>query len=146
MRGGSFLDSNILIYTDDRGSPAKQKAAIALVTRLMRAGSAVLSLQVLQEYFAIVTRKLGVEAVVARGKVELFGGLTISTTDIDDVLAAIDLHRLHQLAFWDALIVRSAVKAGCGRIYTEDLQHGRRFDGVEIVNPFIRPAPPGPRG
>jgi predicted nucleic acid-binding protein len=55
---------------------------------------------------------------------------------VDDVLAAIDLHRLHQLSFWDALIVRSAIKSGCRRIYTEDLQHGRRYDGVEIVNPF----------
>jgi len=136
MRGGSFLDSNILVYTDDRADPAKQKASIALVARLTRAQSAVVSFQVLQEYFAIVTRKLGVDAAVARAKVELFGALTTATTEVDDVLAAIDLHRLHQLSFWDALIVRSAIKSGCRRIYTEDLQHGRRYDGVEIVNPF----------
>jgi len=136
MRGGSFLDSNILVYADDRSSPAKQRAAIALVAKVMRARSAVVSLQVLQEYFAIATRKLGVDAAVARAKVELFSAVTIATTEVDDVLAAIDLHRLHQLSFWDALIVRSAIKAGCGRIYTEDLQSGRRYDGVEIVNPF----------
>jgi predicted nucleic acid-binding protein len=137
MSGGRFLDSNILVYTDDAGSPAKQKAAIALVGESMRTKSGVVSLQVLQEYFATVTRKLCVDAGTARAKVELFGGFTLHSTDIDDVLAAIDLHRLHQLSFWDALIIRSALKARCATIYSEDLQHGRRFDGVEIVNPFI---------
>lgn len=137
MRGGRFLDSNVLVYTDDGGSPAKQKAAVALVGESMRAKSGVVSLQVLQEYFATVTRKLGVDAATARAKVELFGGFSLHPTDLDDVLAAIDLHRLHQVSFWDALIIRSALKARCATIYSEDLQHGRRFDGVEIVNPFI---------
>jgi Uma2 family endonuclease len=53
-----------------------------------------------------------------------------------DVLAAIDLHRLHQVSFWDGLIVRAAKEGGCSTIYTEDLQDGRAIDGVRIVNPF----------
>lgn len=137
MSGGRFLDSNVLVYTDDAGQSAKQKAAIALVSELRRAGSGVVSLQVLQEYFAVVTRKLGVDAALARAKVELFAGFTWHPTEVDDVLAAIDLHRLHQVSFWDALVIRSAQKARCTAIYSEDLQHGRSFDGVEIVNPFI---------
>ena len=137
MSGGSFLDSNILVYTDDAGSPAKQKAAVALVAESMRTRAGVVSLQVLQEYFAVVTRELGVDAVTARAKVELLGAFNVAPVDIDDVLAAIDLHRLHQVSFWDALIIRSAQQARCGRIYSEDLQHGRRFDGVEIMNPFL---------
>ena len=62
MSGGSFLDSNVLVYTDDAGSPAKQKAAVALVGESMRTRAGVVSLQVLQEYSAVVTRKLGVDA------------------------------------------------------------------------------------
>ena len=99
----------------------------------------------MQEYFAIVTRTLGVDAVTARAKVELLGAFSRAPIDIDDVLAAIDLHRLHQISFWDALIIRSAQQARCARIYSEDLQHGRRFDGVEIVNPFLGLGPPGRR-
>jgi predicted nucleic acid-binding protein len=136
MTGGSFIDSNILAYTDDAGSAGKQAVAITLVSDLMRSRSGVLSLQVLQEYFSIATRKLGVDAVTARAKVELLSAFSLTPIDVDDVLGAIDLHRLHQISFWDGLIVRAAQQARCARIYTEDLQDGRRFDGVEIVNPF----------
>lgn len=55
---------------------------------------------------------------------------------MDDVLAAIDLHRLHELSIWDTLIVRTAVMSGCRTLYTEDLQDGRRFEGLEVVDPF----------
>jgi predicted nucleic acid-binding protein len=136
MTARSFLDSNILIYTDDAGAAAKQAAALDLVERCQSRRTGVLSTQVLQEYFVITTRKLGVDALLARRKVELFSHLDLVTIGVDDVLAAVDLHRLHGLSFWDALIVRSALHAGCTRLYSEDLQHGRRIDAIEIVNPF----------
>ena len=110
---------------------------MALVGESMRTRAGVVSLQVLQEYFAVVTRTLGVDAAMARAKVELLGAFSAVPPDLDDVLAAIDLHRLHHVSFWDALIIRSAQQARCARICSEDLQHGRRFDGVEIVNPFL---------
>ena len=53
-----------------------------------------------------------------------------------DVLAAIDVHRLHQLSFWDALIVRAAIASACTIIYSEDMQAGRTIDGLRLVNPF----------
>ncbi len=136
MPGRSFLDSNVLLYTDDHSSPAKQRTALDLVAACRKGRDGVVSLQVLQEYFATATRKLGVDAAVARRKVELFAQLTLVATDLDDVLAAIDLHRLHHFSFWDALVIRSALRAGCSRLYSEDLQAGRRLDGLQIVNPF----------
>ncbi|MBI4518672.1 MAG: hypothetical protein HY699_22990 [Deltaproteobacteria bacterium] len=56
--------------------------------------------------------------------------------DLADILSAIDVSLLHQLSFWDALIVGAARKADCSVLYTEDLQHGRRFNGLSIINPF----------
>ena len=50
--------------------------------------------------------------------------------------AAIDLHRLHNFSFWDALILRSAKQAGCSVLLSEDMQGAREVDGVTIVNPF----------
>jgi predicted nucleic acid-binding protein len=136
MSERSFLDTNVLIYTDDEASPAKRKTALAIVERCQAKGSGVVSLQVLQEYFTTTTRKLGVNAGIARRKVELFADLHLTVADLDDVLAAIDLHRLHGFSFWDALIVRSALRSGCSILYSEDFQHGRRIDGLRIVNPF----------
>ena len=136
MSGRSFFDTNVLVYTDDRSSPAKQRRAIDLVAEHRRAGSGVVSLQALQEYFVAVTRKLQVDAKTARRKVELIAEFDVAAPDVRDILAAIDLHRLHGFSFWDALVLRSAAQAGCTTLFTEDLQDHREIDGIHIVNPF----------
>ncbi len=132
----SFLDSNILVYTDDMASPAKRRKALDLVKMARGEGWGVVSTQVLQEYFAAATRKLGVSVDIARAKIEVFGRLDVATIDMPTILGAIDVHRLHAVSFWDGLIIQAARSAGCRILYTEDLQHGRRFDGLEVVNPF----------
>ena len=132
----SFLDTNVLVYSDDHGSPEKQSQALDLVERLRISGSGVVSTQVLQEYFVSTTRKLGVPASIARRKTELFGRFDLVQIDLSDVLAAIDLHRLHRLSFWDALVVRAAQVARCTVLYSEDMDSGTRLDGLRIVDPF----------
>jgi predicted nucleic acid-binding protein len=136
MPARSFFDTNVLIYTDDKADPAKQQRALDLVAEHRRARTGVVSLQVLQEYFVTVTRKLQVDARVARRKVELLAEFDVATPDVADILAAIDLHRLHGLSFWDALILRAAKQAGCSIVFSEDMQDTREIDGVRIVNPF----------
>lgn len=136
MSARSFFDTNVLIYADDKGAPAKQRRALELLADHRRMGTGVVSLQVLQEYFVAVTRKLQVHATVARRKVELLAEFDVMVPDLVDILAAIDLHRLHGFSFWDALILRSAKQSGCRTLYSEDLQPGRAVDGVIIVNPF----------
>jgi predicted nucleic acid-binding protein len=132
----SFFDTSVLIYTDDKSTPSKQRRALDLVAEHRRAGTGVISLQVLQEYFAAATRKLKLDAGIARRKVELLAEFDVAVLAVGDVLAAIDLHRLHSFSFWDALIVRAAQQTGCKALFSEDLQDGREVDGVRIVNPF----------
>jgi len=137
MSARSFFDTNILIYADDKSAPAKQRRALDLLAAHRRAGTGVVSMQVLQEYFVTVTRKLGVDARVARRKVELLAEFDVAAPDVPDILAAIDLHRLHEFSFWDCLVIRSAKQSGCSVLLTEDLQESREVDGVRIVNPFV---------
>lgn len=132
----SFFDTNVLVYADDKASPAKRRRAIELVAQHRRGRSGVISLQVLQEYFVTVTRKLGLDPGVARRKVELLAEFDVVAPDVSDILAAIDLHRLRQISFWDALVVRAAGQAGCVVLFSEDMQDSREVDGVRIVNPF----------
>ena len=54
---------------------------------------------------------------------------------------AVALARDHGLAFYDALIVASAIEAGCDTLFSEDMQHGRKIGGLAIVNPFLEGAP-----
>jgi len=132
----SFLDTNILVYTDDHDSPEKQAIALDLFDRARLEHFGVLSTQVLQEYFVAATKKLGVPAEVARRKLELFSRLDLVAIDQPDILGAIDLHRLHGISFWDSLIVWAAKQAACGVLLSEDLQHGWVVDGLRIENPF----------
>lgn len=136
MNGHSFLDTNVLCHTDDPSSPTERRRALDLIAECTRRRTGVISTQVLQEYFVTVTRKFGVAAEIARGKTEVFSRLRVVKLGTEEILAAIDLHRLHSISFWDALIVRAALASGCVRLYSEDMQPGRRFNGLEIVNPF----------
>ena len=137
MSARSFVDTNILVYTDDRGDRRKQHRAIDLISQLRLDGTGVVSTQVLQEYFVAVTRKLGVPAETARRKVEFFSRLSLLEIQITTVLGAIDLHRLNQLSFWDALILQAARVTGCQTLITEDLQDGQVIAGIKIRNPFV---------
>jgi predicted nucleic acid-binding protein len=136
MSARSFFDTNVLIYADDKAAPAKQRRALELVAEHRRGGTGVVSLQVLQEYFVTVTKKLRVDAGIARRKVELLAEFDVAAPEVADILAAVDLHRLHGFSFWDALILRSAKQSGCSVLLTEDFQPQREIDGIRIVNPF----------
>jgi len=83
-----------------------------------------------------LTRKLHVDPRIARRKVELLAEFDVAAPEVADILAAIDLHRLHGFSFWDALILRSAQQAGCRVLLSEDFQESREIDGIQIVNPF----------
>ena len=132
----SFFDMNVILYADDQDAPAKQRRTLELVAEHRRERTGVISLQVLQEYFVASTRKLQVEAKIARRKVELLAEFDVAKIDVADLLGAIDLHRLHGFSFWDALIVRAAKQTGCRVLFSEDMQHGREIEGVKIVDPF----------
>jgi predicted nucleic acid-binding protein len=136
MNERSFIDSNILIYTDDVAFPEKQAIALALLEAGWNTGNIILSTQVLQEYFSAVTRKLGVSAETAQRKIELFACLDIVSIQHEDILRAIELHRLYKFSFWDSLIIRMAQKTSCIILYSEDMQHGQKVGDVRIVNPF----------
>ncbi len=131
-----FVDTNILLYADDRANPAKRERAQDLISEVVRERSGRVSLQVLQEYFAAATRKLQMEANAARRRIEIYARLDVVKLEPIDLLSAIDLHRLHRFSIWDTLILRAAIISGCRRLYTEDLQAGFRIEKLEVVNPF----------
>jgi predicted nucleic acid-binding protein len=131
-----FVDTNIFVYADDGAARHKGVRARTVLTELIRTRRAVVSTQIMQEYFAAATRKLGLSPERARVRVERLNRLDVVIVRPELILGAIDLCRLHPLSFWDALVVRSASAAGCGRLLSEDMQDGQTVDGVRIVNPF----------
>lgn len=137
MSGLAFFDTNILVYSDDASLSKKQSLAIRLISDHQRRGSLVVSLQVMQEYFAATTKKLRVDPEIAQRKVELLARGRVVRFVEDDVIASIQLHRLTRISFWDAMILHAARLAGAAVLYSEDLQHGASVGGVRVVNPFL---------
>jgi predicted nucleic acid-binding protein len=132
----AFFDTNVFLYGDDARYPKKRARALDLIDRHQRANAMVVSLQVLQEYFAVATGKLKVDPGLAQRKVELLAQGRVVRFSEADVIASIELHRLNRISFWDAMIVHAARLAGAGMLFSEDLQAGREFAGVRVVNPF----------
>lgn len=131
-----FLDTNLLVYTDDAADRRRSRIAMAEVEAAITSREGVISTQVLQEYFSVTTRKLGTDPGIARRRLQLFATLEVVQIDVEMILGATDLHRLHGLSFWDALIIQAAGRAGCEVLLTEDLQAGRSIAGVRIMDPF----------
>ena len=124
------------------GTPLKRERAQRLILRLLRERCGVVSVQVIQEFFAAATGKLGMPGDVAKRHVESYARLDVIALAIPDVLAAIDLHRLHGFSIWDALIVRTALNGSCATLYSEDLQHGRQIETLLVDNPFAAQSTP----
>jgi len=111
MSARSFFDTNVLIYADDKATPAKQTRALDLVAEHRRARTGVVSLQVLQEYFVTITKKLHVDPRIARRKIELLAEFDVAAAEVADILAAIDLHRLHGFSFWRCTVASKSTRA-----------------------------------
>ena len=139
MSGREFIDTNVLIYADDTRDQRKQARAQALISRLRKEQRGVVSMQVLQEYFAAAIRKFGMSSANARQRVEVYSRFDVVTLHPTDLLAAIDLHRLHNLSVWDALVVRAALNGSCMTLHTEDMQPGYAIEQLTINNPFAGP-------
>jgi len=133
----SFFDTNILIYADDAASPSKQRIALDLIKEHLRLRTGAVSLQILQEYFVAAQRKLKLDSGFVRQKVEIYAQFHVAEPKLADILAAIDYHRLNQVSYWDALVVRMTKQAGCTVLLTEDMNHSQVIDGIRVVNPFL---------
>lgn len=132
-----FIDTNVLLYLHDRTAGVKRDRALELINRITTSETRLcLSVQVLQEFFVNATRKLGMAVDDASAIIVDLTTADVHVPDPADVLAAIDIHRRHQLSFWDSMIIRSAIHLGCDTLWTEDLADGQSYDGVIVRNPF----------
>ena len=96
------------------------------------------STQVLQEYDVDARKKPKLDGASVRARVEIYSGFEVVTITPTLILAAVDLHRLDSVSFWDAVVIRAAEQAGCKRLHSEDLQDGRKFGSTRVVNPSSR--------
>jgi len=137
-----FVDTNILLYAHDADAGPKRRRSIETLGQLWDSDAGRLSVQVLQEFYVNVTRKLATPIAVstAREVVGTYRTWIRDATDADTVLRASHIAEIARISFWDALIVASAEQAGAAFLYSEDLKLGQSIAGVIVVNPLLAAA------
>ena len=138
MTDRTFIDTNVLVYRYDDSDPIKQVRAQELLKTGIENETAVVSAQVLGEFFTTVTRKIQnpLSADDAQAAVDLISTLSVVALDLALVRRAISTQKRYGISYWDALIVVAAESAGCTRILSEDLNSGQAYNGIVVVNPF----------
>lgn len=138
MSGRIFLDTNILICTFDMSDPKKQERALNLLHEGLIQNNAVLSAQVLSEFFTVATKHLPepISIEEARGFIGVVEVLQIVEMDLPLVKRAIETHEQYTINYWDALIVAAAERARCDIIFSEDLSAGQQYHNIKVENPF----------
>ncbi|MGH7447714.1 MAG: PIN domain-containing protein [Longimicrobiales bacterium] len=139
MSGTVFVDTNVLVYVRDRTDEEKQRRAAEWMAALWDSRLGRLSVQVLQEYYITLTRKLSPPrtAEEAREDVIALGVWRPATIDLGTLELAWEIQDRFALSWWDSLIVAAAVEMRCRHLLTEDLQDGQVVGGVAILNPFL---------
>jgi predicted nucleic acid-binding protein len=139
MSDKTFVDTNVLIYAHDIDAQAKHEVATSVLRQLWSQRTGVLSLQVLQEFYVNVTRKIAspLPKDVARLLVNSYAIWCMETTPAE-ISAAFRIEDDSRIGFWDALIVASAAKCGAMRILSEDLNAQQRIAGIRVENPFAQ--------
>ncbi len=135
----AFFDTNILAYEFDERESQKQAVAIEFINKWRPSGYMIISTQVLQELYVVLSQKLKppVKEEIAEEVIQCYSKLDVVVIEPPLILEGISIKRRYKISFWDALIVAAAKSASCKIIFTEDLSHGMKIEGVEIVNPFV---------
>ena len=133
-----FVDTNVLVYAHDTKAGSRHLAARELLARLWRDRAGAISVQVLQEFVVVTTRKIRspIDLDLAERIVSSYAAWPVHEPGADDVVGAIDIVRRHGLSFWDAMIVRSAARLECDVLWTEHLNPGQTYDAVRAEDPF----------
>lgn len=139
MKGLDFIDTNILVYAYDTGSPDKQRIARSILTMAVKEENGIVSTQVLSEFISVLTRKINkvLSYSEALDLIESIQFPRVLEVDFPMVKRAVRLADLYSILYWDGLIMAAAERGGCDRLLSEDLNNGQQYGSVTVFNPFL---------
>jgi predicted nucleic acid-binding protein len=140
MNAKTFVDTNVLVYAYDERDGYKQETAKRILHYLRQERSGAVSMQVLQEFYSTVTRKLTIPLPKDKARliVDRFTYWCVATTP-EEIKRSFQIEDEARINFWDAMIIAAAIKSGATRILSEDLNPGQMIAGIRIENPFALP-------
>lgn len=132
-----FVDTNVLLYAVSTARDEAEKSATA--RRILDGDDLVLSVQVLQEFYAQATRSTKPDRLAhefAASLIESWLRFRVIETTVPLVQQALATAARWRISYWDAAIVEAARRGGCPELLSVDLQPGMNFAGVTVRNPF----------
>ena len=128
----SFFDTSVLLYLLSSESERADRVETLL------ADSGVISVQILNEFTAVATRKLRMSLADIREILETVRNICrTEPLTVEDHDRAGEVMTRYRFSFYDSVIAASALRAGCKLLYSEDLQHGQVIEKqLTVVNPF----------
>ena len=132
-----FIDTNVLIYAFDSDAGVRHSKSADLIERLTIDGNGALSTQVLSEFYSFSTRKLGMRSEEADEVIRDLASWKIHAPGHRDVVQAISMQLRYQVAWWDAMILNSALELDAIILWSEDFNNGQTFNGLTVRNPFL---------
>ena len=128
----SFFDTNVLLYLLSKDAAKADRAEVLL------ASGGVVSMQVLNEFASVASRKLAMTIPEIREILSTIQGVCIvKPLDIETHKLGLELAERYGFSIYDGMIVAAAVRAECTILYTEDLQQGQMIAKLQIRNPFV---------
>ena len=139
MSARFFLDTNVFVYAFSLRELEKADTAKQLIRMAITQRSGVISYQVMQEFCNVAQRQF--DAPLSTMEIEQYlfevlRRLLAVHSSVDLCAEALHIRERYKLSWYDSLIVAAALEAKCDVLYTEDLQHGQRFDDLVVTNPF----------
>ena len=138
MKDKVFIDTNIIVYAHDRSSGDKHAIAREIMDYLWEKRRGVISVQVLQEFFVCVTKKILNPLLIKNARIilEYLSTWDVVANDKYIILKSIDIQERYRFSFWDSLIIQAAIQGQARILLSEDLPDGQFVEDLKILNPF----------
>jgi predicted nucleic acid-binding protein len=136
MQDKVFIDTNILLYSYSKNEPIKQQKSLEVINENI--DFSIISKQVINEISNIFFRKFALNATQIKQNInDIYQAISVVDFDKETQFLAIEIKQKHQIQFYDALIIATAIQNNCNILYSEDMQHSQTIDRLKIINPFV---------
>jgi predicted nucleic acid-binding protein len=140
MSGRFFLDTNLFVHAFDPPGTSKETTAADLIRRAANTGEGIISYQVVQEFFSVAFRRFSQPMSAAEAEqylITVLRPLLAVHSSPAMYFQALRIRENNRISWYDSLIVAAAIEGRCEKLYSEDFQHGRKIEGIQIENPFV---------
>lgn len=134
------MDTNILVYCFEASQPEKKDISLALVSTALDNGKGIISLQVVQEFLNVSTRKFSQPIIAMDARLYLekvIQPLCYVFPVIEIYHSSLKIQQQSGYSFYDSHTIAAALAGACNILYSEDLQQSQLIDGMKIINPYI---------